>query len=79
MYERFPEYTAKIRRALKETPGGKLSGDDLRRAAGFQVGILLPVVTQMEQEGTLKSEWDYSTYPARRLYSLTTPPQESDK
>lgn len=71
MYQRFPEYTAEIKRALRDTPSGKLSMEDLRKAAGFQVGVLMPVVVQMEQEGTLVRSLDETATPPVPVYSLT--------
>lgn len=69
MFERYPEYAREIRRALRNAPNGELNSQELRTAAGFQVGVFLPVVTQMEREGTLVNRWDEGNPPCR-LYRL---------
>lgn len=71
MYLRFPDYSFAVKRALESTPGGKLTSEELRKAAGFQVGVLMPVVVQMEQEGTLHRDVDHTTSPPVHVYSLT--------
>lgn len=71
MYVRYPEYSRAVREALNKVPGGKLNLEDLRKAAGFQVGVLMPVVVQMEQEGTLVRSLDNKVTPPVPVYSLT--------
>lgn len=71
MYVRYPEYSRQVTIALKNAPGGKLAMEELRKAAGFQVGVLMPVVVQMEQEGTLVRSVDDTATPPVPVYSLT--------
>ena len=71
MYVRYPEYSRAVTLALASAPGGKLAMEDLRKAAGFQVGVLMPVIVQMEQEGTLARSLDETTSPPVPVYRLT--------
>ena len=67
----FNEYAARIRRALRFSPRGKLTSKELREAADLPPNTLLPVTTQMEKDGELVRSADYSTQPPGHIYSLT--------
>ena len=70
MFRRFPEYYDAVKKALTDAPGGRLSSEELRKAAGFKVGVLLPVVMAMEEDGELTSVWDRASTPPDRVYTL---------
>jgi DNA-binding PadR family transcriptional regulator len=70
MYERYPDYSDQIRRALRSAPGGRMAAVDLGKAANMNSDVFYPVAKQMEAEGTLESAWDDTTRPRRLIYSL---------
>lgn len=58
MYERYPDYSSQIRKALRAAPGGKLSALELGKATGMNSGLFYAIAAQMEAEGTLYSAWE---------------------
>ena len=71
LVENFNEYAARIRRALKISPRGKLTSEELRKKASLPAHTLTPVTMKMEEDGDLQRTIDYSTQPHGHIYSLT--------
>lgn len=69
--EKFNEYAAAIRVALRSAPKRKLTSEELRKEADLPAGKLLPVTEEMIKAGELYVSYDYSTSPPSHLYSLT--------
>lgn len=73
MFERYPEYSNLIRQALRQAPEGKLDAIGLIRSSGIKGDVLHHVITQMEQEGSLLSEWE--NFGPVRVFVYMLPPE----
>jgi DNA-binding PadR family transcriptional regulator len=63
----------KVLRILAADPQGKHWGYDLMQAAGLKSGTLYPMLSRLQDEGFVTSEWDADDRggPRRKYYLLT--------
>lgn len=67
-----------VAQALLADPDGRHWGYSLGKQAGVPSGVFYPILTRMEAEGWLASEWENpdGSGPRRRYYQLTADGRE---
>ena len=70
MYEKFPELSRSISKAIQSTERGSMTLIELVRATGMKGDVITRVAIQMQQEGTLAWRDEFDGLGRKIVYFL---------